>query len=55
MGGGAGFIGSHLTKRLMSEGWHVVCAEWKENELMAKEEFCNSRDDGELNTNPPTS
>lgn len=41
MGCGAGFIGSHLTKRFMSEGWHVVCAEWKENEFMAKEEFCN--------------
>lgn len=41
IGGGAGFIGSHLAKRLMSEGWHVVCADWKENEFMAKEEFCN--------------
>jgi dTDP-glucose 4,6-dehydratase len=23
--GGAGFLGSHLCRRLLAEGWHVVC------------------------------
>ena len=58
VGGGAGFIGSHLAKRLMAEvltqsnnnlsladliyqGCYVVCADWKENEFMKPEEFCN--------------
>lgn len=39
--GGAGFIGSHLAKRLMAEGWYVICADWKENEFMQPDEFCN--------------
>ncbi|CAN0456692.1 unnamed protein product, partial [Ectocarpus sp. 12 AP-2014] len=34
IGGGAGFIGSHLAKRLKGEGWYVVCADWKANEFM---------------------
>lgn len=37
IGGGAGFIGSHLAKRLKAEGWYVVCADWKENEFMKPE------------------
>lgn len=41
IGGGAGFIGSHLAKRMMAEGWHVICADWKDNEFMAPAEFCN--------------
>mmetsp|Transcript_27672 Transcript_27672/g.35974 ORF Transcript_27672/g.35974 Transcript_27672/m.35974 type:complete len:376 (+) Transcript_27672:98-1225(+) len=41
IGGGGGFIGSHLAKRLKSEGNYVVCADWKENEFMKPEEFCN--------------
>lgn len=41
IGGGAGFIGSHLAKRMMSEGWYVICADWKDNEFMQPEEFCN--------------
>ena len=36
IGGGAGFIGSHLAKRMKSEGWHVVCADWKDNEFMKR-------------------
>lgn len=34
IGGGAGFIGSHLALRLKSMGWYVICADWKENEFM---------------------
>lgn len=34
IGGGAGFIGSHLAKRLKAAGWYVVCADWKANEFM---------------------
>lgn len=41
IGGGAGFIGSHMAKRLRSEGCYVVCADWKDNEFMAVEEFCD--------------
>merc|ERR550537_1682846 len=41
IGGGAGFIGSHLAKRMMAEGWYVICADWKDNEFMKPEEFCN--------------
>lgn len=41
IGGGAGFIGSHLAKRLMEEGWYVVCADWKDNEFLEPSEFCN--------------
>jgi GDP-D-mannose 3',5'-epimerase len=41
VGGGAGFIGSHLAKRLKSEGYYVVCADWKRNEFMEIEEFCD--------------
>jgi len=38
--GGAGFIGSHIAKRLLKEGHTVVCADWKRNEFMKEEEFC---------------
>jgi len=41
IGGGAGFIGSHIAKQLMAEGCYVVCADWKDNEFMKPEEFCN--------------
>jgi GDP-D-mannose 3',5'-epimerase len=41
IGGGAGFIGSHLAKRLKREGWHVVAADWKRNEFMKESEFCD--------------
>mmetsp|Transcript_9811 Transcript_9811/g.9907 ORF Transcript_9811/g.9907 Transcript_9811/m.9907 type:complete len:375 (-) Transcript_9811:127-1251(-) len=41
IGGGAGFIGSHIAKRLKAEGCYVICADWKDNEFMKPEEFCN--------------
>lgn len=41
VGGGAGFIGSHMAKRLMEEGCYVICADWKDNEFMQPSEFCN--------------
>lgn len=41
IGGGAGFIGSHLAIRLRKDGWYVVCADWKENEFMTPSEFCD--------------
>lgn len=41
VGGGAGFIGSHLAKELKKQGHHVICADWKENEFMKIEEFCD--------------
>jgi len=41
IGGGAGFIGSHLAKELKRQGHHVVCADWKENEFMQASEFCD--------------
>lgn len=39
--GGAGFIGSHLAKRLRKEGKHVVCVDWKYNDFMKVDEFCD--------------
>jgi GDP-D-mannose 3',5'-epimerase len=40
--GGAGFIGSHLAKRLKSEGNFVVVADWATNLYFEKEEeFCD--------------
>jgi len=41
VGGGGGFIGSHLAKRLLEEGHYVVCADWKPNEYFEEKEFCN--------------
>jgi len=41
VGGGAGFIGSHLAKRLKGEGHHVVVADWKENEYFKVEDYCS--------------
>lgn len=37
--GGSGFIGSHLAKRLKSEGHYVVIADIKENEYFSGEEL----------------
>ena len=39
--GGAGFIGSHLCHRLLSEGYYVICADWKRNEYFKEDEICN--------------
>lgn len=41
VGGGAGFIGSHLAKELKSQGHWVRCADWKENEFMNASDFCD--------------
>lgn len=41
VGGGAGFIGSHLAKRLKKEGCHVVCVDWKYNAFMEQGDFCD--------------
>ncbi|MEJ5105599.1 NAD-dependent epimerase/dehydratase family protein [Chryseobacterium sp. MYb328] len=39
--GASGFIGSHLGKRLMQEGYYVVGADWKSPEFMQPNEFCH--------------
>ena len=41
VGGGAGFIGSHIAKRLKGAGWHVTCVDWKKNEFMENDELCD--------------
>lgn len=41
IGGGSGFIGSHIAKQLKEEGCYVVAADWKDNEFMKPEEFCD--------------
>jgi GDP-D-mannose 3',5'-epimerase len=41
IGGGAGFIGSHLAKQLKKEGCYVIAADWKDNEFMEPAEFCD--------------
>lgn len=39
--GAGGFIGSHLAKRLKSEGHFVVACDWKRNEYMPEGMFCD--------------
>ena len=41
MVGGAGFIGSHIAKRLKAAGYHVTVVDWKRNEFMDESEFCH--------------
>lgn len=41
IGGGSGFIGSHIAKRLKENGYKVIVVDWKENEFMEKDEFCD--------------
>jgi len=41
IGGGAGFIGSHIAKELKRQGHTVIVADWKENEFMEVSEFCD--------------
>ena len=41
VGGGAGFIGSHIAKRLKEAGYHVTVVDWKKNEFMEDDEFCD--------------
>ena len=39
--GAGGFIASHLCRRLKGEGHVVVACDWKRNEHMAEDEFCD--------------
>lgn len=39
--GGAGFIGSHLGKRLKADGYYVVAVDWNKPEFMSTSEFCH--------------
>lgn len=39
--GGGGFIGSHLAKRLLNEGHHVVVADWARNSYFEEKEYCS--------------
>ena len=39
--GAGGFIASHIAKRLKREGHFVKAVDWKENEYMKKDEFCD--------------
>lgn len=39
--GAGGFIGSHTARRLKAEGHYVVACDWKENEHMTREMFCD--------------
>ena len=39
--GAGGFIASHLAKRLKEEGHFVRAVDWKENEYMSEDMFCN--------------
>ncbi len=41
IGGGAGFIGSHIAKRLKEAGYYIVAVDWKKNEFMEDDEFCH--------------
>jgi GDP-D-mannose 3',5'-epimerase len=41
VGGGAGFIGSHIAKRLKENGYKVTVVDWKRNEFMEIDEFCD--------------
>ena len=39
--GAGGFIASHLAKRLKEEGHYIVACDWKRNEHMPEDMFCN--------------
>jgi len=39
--GAGGFIASHLAKRLKSEGHYIIACDWKKNEHMPEELFCD--------------
>lgn len=39
--GAGGFIASHLAKRLKTLGHYVIAVDWKENEHMEQDDFCD--------------
>ena len=39
--GAGGFIASHLSKRLKEEGHFIRAVDWKENEYMPQDSFCD--------------
>lgn len=41
IGGGAGFIGSHMSMYLRKMGHWVRCVDWVRNEFMKEEEYCD--------------
>lgn len=41
IGGGAGFIGSHMAMFLRKKGHWVRCVDWAENEFMEPSKFCD--------------
>jgi len=41
IGGGGGFIGSHIARRLRKEGWYVVVADRKRHEFWEEKEYCD--------------
>lgn len=41
IGGGAGFIGSHIAKAMKEAGYKVTVVDWKKNEFMELDEFCD--------------
>jgi len=39
--GAGGFIASHIARRLKSEGHYIIASDWKKNERMTEDMFCN--------------
>lgn len=39
--GAGGFIASHIARRLKKEGHYVVASDWKKNEHMPEDMFCD--------------
>jgi GDP-D-mannose 3',5'-epimerase len=46
----AGFIGSHLAKRLKEAGHHVVVVDWRRNEYFKDDEYCTEFHHSDLRT-----
>lgn len=39
--GAGGFIASHIARRLKNEGHYIIASDWKRNEHMTEDMFCN--------------
>ena len=39
--GAGGFIASHIARRLKSEGHYIIASDWKKNEHMTEDMFCD--------------